>query len=109
MGVCEYMYGCDLLEMSHGVDTLVDHSFVGGSDVGVLLADGFEGAFLGFGTSFTTDVAVYDYGRCIEILEADMLREDAEEYFEFNVRGAYVGVGTPVFMTMGNLEDVDGL
>jgi hypothetical protein len=57
---------------------------------GALLADGFSEALIGMGTRFTYDVAVYDYEKCIEILERDMSREDAEEYFDFNVSGAYV-------------------
>ena len=65
-----------------------------------LLADGFEDAFIGFGTRFTYDVAVYDYNKCIDILERDMPHEDAVEYFEFNTRGAYVGENTPVFVTV---------
>ena len=65
-----------------------------------LTADGFEDALIGFGTRFTYDVAVYDYNKCIEILERDMSYEDATEYFEFNTRGAYVGDHTPVFLTV---------
>ena len=67
-----------------------------------LLADGFSEALIGMGTRFTYDVAVYDYEKCIEILERDMSREDAEEYFDFNVSGAYVGDNTPVFVTVGS-------
>jgi len=67
---------------------------------GALLADGFSEALIGMGTRFTYDVAVYDYEKCIEILERDMPREDAIEYFDFNVSGAYVGENTPVFVTV---------
>ena len=69
---------------------------------GALLADGFSEALIGMGTRFAYDVAVYDYEKCIEILERDMSREDAEEYFDFNVSGAYVGDNTPVFVTVGS-------
>jgi hypothetical protein len=69
---------------------------------GALLADGFSEALIGMGTRFSYDVAVYDYEKCIEILERDMSREDAEEYFDFNVSGAYVGDNTPVFVTVGS-------
>ena len=65
-----------------------------------LLADGFSEALIGMGTRFMHDVAVYDYEKCIEILERDMPHEDAVEYFEFNTRGAYVGENTPVFVTV---------
>ena len=32
----------------------------------------------------------------------DMSRDDAEEFFQFNIGGAYPGAGTPLFM-----EDMD--
>ena len=45
-------------------------------------------------------MAVYDYEKCIQVLvERDgMTREDAEEFFDFNVVGAYVGENTPIFL-----------
>ena len=64
----------------------------------VLLADGFEEAFLGIGWQFRTPVAVYDKPLCIKKLMKDMSREEAEEYFDFNVQGAYVGEQTPIFL-----------
>ena len=84
------MHSPDLRPAIEGVAVMSD----------ALLADGFEDAFIGFGTRFTYDVAVYDYDKCIEILERDMSYEDATEYFEFNTRGAYVGEHTPIFMTL---------
>jgi hypothetical protein len=39
-------------------------------------------------------------------MERDGMDEDeAEEYFEFNVTGAWVGHGTPVFVSKMSLED----
>jgi hypothetical protein len=64
----------------------------------VLLADGFEEAFLGIAWQFRTPVAVYDKSLCIKKLMKDMSREEAEEYFDFNVQGAYVGEQTPIFL-----------
>mgnify|MGYP004459849741 CR=1 FL=1 len=64
----------------------------------MLLANGFEKAFLGIGRQFNKELAVYDYDKCIDILTKDMCREDAVEYFEFNVVGAYVGEDTPIFV-----------
>jgi len=43
-------------------------------------------------------VVAYDRSRCIDILARDMSREDAEEFFEFNTIGAWMGEGTPVFI-----------
>ena len=66
-----------------------------------LLADGFEEALVGFGFHFNAAVAVYDYHRCLDILrKRDGMGEDeAREFFEFNVVGAWMGPNTPVFMT----------
>jgi len=70
-------------------------------DPEIILADGFEDAFLGFAEQFSSGpVAVYDRAKCIEVLvKQDMTHEEAEEYFEFNVAGAYVGERTPLFFT----------
>lgn len=70
-------------------------------DENVLLADGFEDAILGIGRQFVGEpIAVYDRDKCIEILvERDgMDWEEAQEYFSFNVEGAYVGKQTPMFV-----------
>jgi len=68
-----------------------------------LLADGFEEALIGMGRQFNQDVAVYDYDRCIHILmkRDRMDYHDACEYMEYNVCGAWVGAGTPVFVEIG--------
>lgn len=67
-------------------------------DEQILLADGFEDAFLGIGRQFNRVFAVYDRSKCIDILSKDMPYDEAEEYFQFNVEGAYVGENTPAFM-----------
>ena len=76
------------------------------SDV-IMLADGFEDAFIGIGQQFNRHFAIYDRQKCIEILmERDELNEEeAEEHFEFNVVGAWVGHGTPVFVRRMMIED----
>ena len=69
----------------------------------VLLADGFEEAFLGMCEIFGRPlVAAYDRDRCIEVLvERDgMEYEEAVEFFDFNVAGAWVGDSTPVYLTL---------
>jgi hypothetical protein len=64
-----------------------------------LLADGFEDAFIGIGRVFSNSLAVYDRAKCIEILISEGLTsEEAEEHFEYNVQGAYVGENTPIFL-----------
>jgi hypothetical protein len=65
-----------------------------------LLADGFEGAILGIVERVGQPaIVIYDREKCIEILMADgTCREEAEEYFEFNTSGAWVGNATPGFL-----------
>lgn len=67
-------------------------------DIEILLADGFENAFLGVGQQFNTFFAIYDRNKCIDILSEEMSPDEAVEYFDFNVTGAYVGKNTPVFV-----------
>lgn len=74
---------------------------------GILLADGFDEAFVA--VTYTVNsvfCAVYDYDKCISILcgNGGMEYYEAREYFEFNVLGAYVGVQTPLFIEMMNIE-----
>lgn len=63
-------------------------------------ADGFEDALIGYGTQFNKDLAIYDYEKCIIILikRDGMTDEEAREYMEYNVCGAYMGNNTPVFL-----------
>jgi len=68
-------------------------------DETILLADGFESAFIGVARQFNTAFAVYDRDKCIDILTENMNHEEAEEYFQYNIEGAYVGENTPAFLT----------
>ena len=70
------------------------------NDPDILLADGFEDALIGYGTRYMHGVAVYSRSKCLEILmkRDGMTDEEALEFFEFNVSGAYVGENTPVFL-----------
>jgi len=71
-------------------------------DIGnILLADGFEEAFMGVVESMgTPPKACYDRTQCLTILmkRDGMSSEEAEEYFNFNVAQAYVGENTPAFV-----------
>ena len=72
-----------------------------GEDNEILLADGFEDAYMGLATQFTkTPLAIYDRNKCIDILvnRDGMSEEEAEEYFQYNVEGAWVGENTPMFL-----------
>ena len=67
---------------------------------GSLLLKEFEDALIGYGYQFSYPVAVYSRKKCIEILMDNGIieYEDATEYFDFNVAGAYMGESTPVFL-----------
>jgi hypothetical protein len=67
-----------------------------------LLADGFEDALIGIVRQFNSSWALYDRAKCIKILmdRDKMTEEDAEEFFNFNTQGAYMGVNTPCFATL---------
>lgn len=71
----------------------------------ILYANGFEKAFLGIGVQFNKRFAIYDYEKCLEILMEDgMTDEEAIEWMEFNVMGAYVGESTPAFLMYTEYE-----
>jgi len=65
----------------------------------ILLADGYDEAFLGIGCSFGgNNLAIYDRAKCIEILKQKMNPEKAEAYFELNTAAANAGDYTPFFL-----------
>ena len=66
-----------------------------------LKADGFDDAVIGVASRCgSVDVLAYDVEKIILKLMLDgMTREEAEEFFEFNILGAYVGEHTPVFIS----------
>ena len=76
----------------------------------ILLAEGFESAFLGVVESFgTAPKACYDLEQCLDVLMANsdsstysgmgpMTYDEAVEYLNFNVTQAYVGEHTPAFI-----------
>ena len=62
-----------------------------------LRADGFDDAVIGVDESSMR--LIYSTTKCIEILmlQSEMLLDEAIEYFDFNVRGAYMGEKTPIW------------
>ena len=59
----------------------------------------FEPAILGIAHRFGMQpVVTYDYRKVIDIFAEDMSHEEAQEYFDYNVIGAWVGEGTPIFI-----------
>jgi hypothetical protein len=83
----------------------------------VLYADGWEDCLIGHGNIFHGNegpkiVAIYDRQKMVNRLADEMMRDsdgsdpdvdhwsDADEYISFNVEGAYIQPGMPVFATI---------
>lgn len=75
----------------------------------LLFADGLEDAFIGITRSFgMSDRACYSITKIIEILmKRDKMTEDeAYEFFEFNIVGAYVNEDMPIFLDEMDIKDL---
>jgi hypothetical protein len=70
------------------------------TEVELQCADGFDEAILGIGHRFNAYFVVYDLAKVIETLMTrdGMTYEEADEFFVFNIVGAWVGEGTPCFL-----------
>lgn len=67
----------------------------------MLKADGLDKAILGVGIRCgQEDILVYSYGKCVEIFmkKDKMSHEEAIDWMEYNVVGAWVGDHTPIFV-----------
>jgi len=70
---------------------------------GMMIADGFDEAIIGYCYDMVAseDRVIYSFDKRVDILKRDMNEEEAIEYMEFNVIGAYMGKKTPLFMRTG--------
>ena len=76
----------------------------------MLKLDGFDNAIIGVGERCTTDsMIVYDYDKMVKVLVTrdDMSYEEAEEYIDFNIVGAWIGDTTPIIVTKKNIEEIE--
>ena len=67
-----------------------------------LLCDGFDDAIIGIAERINLGpVVAYSVEKIIDIMitRDGMTYEDAYEYFDYNIRGAWVGENTPIFIT----------
>ena len=66
----------------------------------LVLPPEYSPALVGVGHQFTKSLAVYDSAKVIKvIMERDnVTEEEAKEFFEYNIQGAYVGEHTPLFL-----------
>lgn len=68
----------------------------------LLFMDGHDDAIIGVAERDGAFVVVYDQNRVLrKLCQRDgMNDEEAEEFFEFNIAGAFMGDQTPIFMMM---------
>jgi hypothetical protein len=67
----------------------------------LIQADGFDLAIIGVAERIGMKPCIaYSYEQCVEILkqQTEMTEEEAIEFMDFNVCGAYVGEQTPIFI-----------
>jgi|TARA_R100001143_G_scaffold2763_1_gene5815 hypothetical protein len=70
----------------------------------MLTADGLDDAIIGVGARCgQPDIVAYDVEKVIEILVTrdEMTYEEALEFYEFNIAGAWVGEQTPLWVRVG--------
>jgi hypothetical protein len=74
----------------------------------ILGADGLEEAFIGVAQQFDKKFAVYDREKVVSIfINQGMTKEEALEYFNFNVVGGWVGESTPAFIDLCSIDEVE--
>lgn len=67
-----------------------------------LKADGFDDCIIGIASRIgQPDLISYDVNKIIKVLQDrdGMEYDEALEYFDFNIIGAYMGEHTPIFIT----------
>ena len=74
--------------------------------------DGFDSAIIGTAERCNMDTVIaYDLTKMVKILVArdDMSVEEAHEYIQFNIIGAYIGAYTPIIVNKMTEEEVKEL
>lgn len=71
-----------------------------------LFCDGYDHALVGVAERFGMNpVAAYDYDKIIQTLvDGGCSHEEAVEFFDFNIIGAWMGENTPVFIRLLSAE-----
>jgi hypothetical protein len=82
------------------LDEIVEYWKTIDPNVEILKADGYDDCVLGYDYSWDGTIRlIYSVKQIIDkmIKEDGMTDEEAVEYFEFNMRGSYVGEQTPIW------------
>ena len=108
MGV-SYIQANRIPAKGNGVITVDKMEWIESFNEEALTADGFDDAIIGIGERCgQPSLVAYDRDKCIQVLmdRDGMDYEEAVEFFDFNVAGAWVGENTPMFITLWqNVED----
>jgi len=64
--------------------------------------DKFDKAIIGVVERINLHVLCYDVAHILLILQEDMSEDEAQEYFDYNIMGSWMGDHTPVYMTNTN-------
>jgi hypothetical protein len=69
--------------------------------------DLFDACVIGIAERINLRVAAYDVAKVLQVLmdHHGMDEEEAEEYFDFNIAGSWVGEGSPVFVHQFGEDD----
>lgn len=81
------------------MDRAVIEEYLDTIEESAMLCDGFDEALIGFSQRINEPLlAVYSYEKMLDVLiERDGLEyDDAVEYLDFNVLGAWIGPQTPI-------------
>jgi hypothetical protein len=78
------------------------------SSVKTYMADGFDDAIIGMECSGDVPRVVYSIQLMVHVLcERDsMTEDDAIDFINYNVVGAYVGEGTPIYVDVMNANEI---
>jgi len=74
--------------------------------------DGLDAAIIGMTNRpddpLVCDLLVYSYDKIIQVMmdESEFTWEEAIEYAEFNIIGAYMGPGTPIIVHSKSAEEI---
>jgi len=66
-------------------------------DPELLFADGYDDCIIGMTFRADVPVDIYSADKIIDKLANEMSYEEAQEFFDFNIEGAYMGERTPVY------------
>lgn len=77
-------------------------------DDDILQIDGYDSAIIGVGERCgQVPVLVYDGAKIMEMLLLDMDEDDAHEWYDFNIAGAWLGNNTPLLVTRWTGHNAD--